>query len=65
MGISVSEFLDMFVEIFDDVTIYDCEKGEEVWTGDHNDMPDEYADAEVSSVDCPLEHFKGFTININ
>ena len=62
---TVNEFLDIFVDIFDDVTIYDLTSGEEVWTGDYYDMPEEYADAEISSVDYPSERFKGFTINLS
>ena len=62
---TVYDFLDMFLDILDEVTIYDCEQGKEVWKGDKDDMPDEYADAEVSSVDYPPTHFEGLTININ
>lgn len=45
------------------VEIYSCDKGEIVWSGSYDKIPNKYAETEVLSWDCPTEPYK-MTFNI-
>ena len=46
-----------------DVTIFDTKKGEDVWNGPGDEIPEQYGEQEVCSWDVP-DRAGAFTINI-
>ena len=61
---TIGEMLDLcFVAGMLTVEIYDLDKERTVWTGDGDEVPDEYLDAEIESWDLPAAASK-MTFNI-
>lgn len=44
------------------VTIYDCDKNENVWHGMADELPDHYLEAEIQSWDVPSDCHMTFNI---
>lgn len=49
---------------FQEFTIYDVDKGENVFTGYIEDCPEEYIDAEICSIDTINEDSPRLTFNV-
>lgn len=60
---TIQELMEMCVEPgLCKVTIYDSEKSEDVWTGDAEEIPQEYGDQEFSSFDVPQDGHMTFNL---
>lgn len=44
------------------VEIYDCDKGEVVWSGYADELPDKYGEMDVESFDVPTDGCMTFNI---
>ena len=51
--ITVRDLLDLFVDVFGMVEIYDVNSGEVVFYGDEYDIPERYEWLNVESIDYP------------
>ena len=66
MDISVKDVCDKFVEPgLQKVGIFDLKTGKEVYSGPCDEMPDDYEDLEVQSIDLTGEHGSGEVIVFN
>ena len=65
--ITLGELLDLYVDANMKLNIYDLndEVDKIVYSGYRDDMPDEYEDMEVSSIDNPYKDSYILTINID
>lgn len=62
---TVRDFMEYSIdESFQKFTLYDVDKGEEVFTGNIDEMPDKYFDAEVCTFDIIDEYSPKLTLNI-
>ena len=62
---TVEDFMEYSIDMdFQKFTLYDVDKGEEVFTGNINEMPDKYFDAEVCTFDVIDENSPRLTLNI-
>lgn len=60
---TIMELMDMCIEpSFCKVEIYDCEKGETVWTGWADELPEKYGEKYIESFDVPTEGCLTFNI---
>ncbi|MBP5717378.1 MAG: hypothetical protein J6X53_00155 [Abditibacteriota bacterium] len=62
---TIKDFLDLFTDPgILTVSLYDLnsDEGDDVWTGNGEEIPDEYADESVESVDAPSGKYQ-ITIN--
>ena len=65
--ITLGELLDLYVDANMELNIYDLNDkvSKIVYSGYRDDMPDEYEDMEVSSIDNPYKDSYILTINID
>ena len=62
---TVEDFMEYSIEKeWQKFTLYDIDKGEEVFTGTIDEMPDKYFDAEVCTFDVIDENSPRLTLNI-
>ena len=62
---TVEDFMEYSIdESFQKFTLYDVDKGEEVFTGNIDEMPDKYFDAEVCTFDIIDETSPRLTLNV-
>ena len=53
---TIQEFMEMCIDpSLCKVSIYDMEKGEDVWSGASDEIPEEYGDLEFGSFDVPKD----------
>ena len=65
MRMTVEDFMEYSIDIdFQTVHIYDVDKGEEVFVGTVNDMPDKYIEAEVCTFDIVDDTSPRLTLNV-
>ena len=62
---TVEDFMEYSIDInFQTVHIYDVDKGEEVFVGTIDDMPDKYIEAEVCTFDIVDDTSPRLTLNV-
>ena len=62
---TVEDFMEYSIEEdFQTFTLYDVDKGEEVFTGTIDECPDTYIRAEVCTFDVIDEHSPRLTLNV-
>ena len=62
---TVSQFMEYSIdENWQKFTLYDVDKGEEVFTGNIDECPDNYLDAEVCTFDVIDEDSPRLTLNV-
>lgn len=65
MNPTVYDFLDMFADPdMQEVAIFDLTKGEEVYRGTRDEMPNDLQDLEIMSIDTLHEATKVLTLNV-
>ena len=63
---TVEDFMEYSIEEnWQKFTLYDVDKGEEVFTGNIDECPDEYFEAEVCSFDVIDENSPRLTLNVS
>ncbi|MBQ2636662.1 MAG: hypothetical protein IJG09_08215 [Methanobrevibacter sp.] len=62
--ITVYGFRNLFIDDMQELAIFDNESGQVVWTGYAYQMPDEYDDLEIDSIDTIFDPTKVITINV-
>jgi hypothetical protein len=65
MNPTVYDFLDMFADPdMQEVAIFDLTKGEEIYRGTRDEMPNDLQDMEIMSIDTLHEATKVLTLNV-
>ena len=65
MNLTVDDFLDIFCDPDDQqVAIFDLTKGEEIYRGTRDDMPNEIMNLEICSIDTLHEATQVLTLNV-
>ena len=60
---TIEEFMELCIEpSMLKVEIYDCDKGEIVWSGYADELPDKYGEMDVESFDIPTNGCMTFNI---
>ena len=60
---TIEEFMELCIEpSMCKVEIYDCNKGEVVWSGYADELPDKYGEMDVESFDVPTNECMTFNI---
>lgn len=63
---TVEDFMEYSIEVgYQQFTLYDVDKEEEVFTGTIDECPDEYVEAEVSTFDVIDENSPRLTLNVS
>ena len=63
---TVEDFMEYSIdESFQKFTLYDVDKGEEVFTGNIDECPDEYLEAEVGTFDVIDKDSPRLTLNVS
>lgn len=63
---TVTDFMEYSIEeSYQKFTLYDVDKGEEVFTGNIDECPDEYLEAEVSTFDVIDKDSPRLTLNVS
>lgn len=61
----VFEFMEYSIDVdWQEFTIYDTDKGEDVFTGTLDECPEQYEQAEICSFDTINEHAPRLTLNV-
>jgi hypothetical protein len=63
--ITVYDFMDLCIGNFQIYKLYDISIDQIIWSGCIDDLPDEYANLEVTSFDELTGYSKEITLNIN
>ena len=62
---TVKEFMEYSIDVdWQEFTLYDIEKGEEVFTGNIDECPNNYIEAEVCTFDTINESSPRLTLNV-
>lgn len=61
---SVYDFVSLLVDDSMELTIYDNNSGENLWTGEASEVPDEYEEFEIDAIDPPEKPWS-MTISIS
>lgn len=63
---TLDDFMNLFTESYQQVSIWDCESGNVVYVGDYDDLDDDkIRNAEFESVDCIYDPTNTIVINVS